>query len=312
MYVRNQVPYEVRIKGRDLATGKNVGSRHYLKNAAFTGMPAYGADLGNGATTTALLASFQSNFEATLLPLLSIQAKVDSYEMRSIVGAGFASPQVSITAMGSSLTETFITTATPHGLNNGDSAFVSGIVTPILANGLWVNVTKVSNVEFKASYLFTPAWTYTGPGKVQKVAGSMSWLYGDLETLTSTAIGGISGDSVATFADASIRRLNAGVGRSFRSRFSLAPIGETSVQDGAFTSAAKTAWATALATFAAGINNGGSGPGNSSYPCIASKKISFGTASPFVESASWAPFTTGMTLHTYMGSQTKRKPRNLS
>jgi hypothetical protein len=139
-------------------------------------------------------------------------------------------------------------------------------------------------------------------------------MYSDKETLSDTTIGGITLDSMPLFADASIVRANAGIGKSFRSRFSLAPIAETDVVDGTFSTSRQTAWNAALATFNDLFANGGSDtPAGSgvSHACAVSQKVAFQGVSPFVTSDGWTFAVQNYRLHPYMGSQTKRKPRRL-
>ncbi len=309
--IRYAVPYEIRVIAKDLSSGRRTGCRQYLESAiqSDTTAPAYGAAIAGAGSTTTLLASFKTKWDA-FVALMSVNYQMELLEMRAITGKQYASPMVGIALIGTNPTDTFYTTSSPHGFSNGQSVFVQGVTTPAGANGLKMGITRISATEFSAPGPNVGA--YTGAGIVQRAIGQQQWIYEDKETLIDTTIGAITGDAVALFADASIVRANTGVGKSFRSRFSLAPIAESDVVDGIFTSGRQTAWNTALALLVSGYVNGGSdSTGGFSVPVAVSQKLAFLQTSPFASSFSWAKQITTMRLHPNMGSQVKRKVKVL-
>lgn len=312
--IRYLVPYEIRVIAHDAISGRRSGHRQYWRTTPDGAIAAYGDTVPGGSSTTTMLANFKTLYEAKILPLLSVNYVMEGYEMRAMLGKHWGTPTVGISAMASTLTATRIVTGTPHGLVTGDAAYVQGVTTPPGVNGWYSGITKINNNEIEIPILIAGAWVYTGAGTVQKIYGNMDWIYADLENLTSTTAGSVTGEAVALFADASIQRFNPGIGKSWRSRFSLAPIGESDVEDGSFSSAALALWATALnsSNFNTNIVNGGSGSAAAMYAAVVSKLKAFQTLSPFAESDSWCKDVTSYRVHHYMGSQTKRKPKRLA
>jgi hypothetical protein len=302
-----QVPYEVTVKAADLKSGKPVSNNFYMKSGTAVGAPpAYGAAVP-GASLTVFLTNFRTSY-ATLRALLSVNYKVLEYQARSMIGKKTTAPSNPIASLVSSLTA-IVGTSVPHGLSTGAIVTVHSVTAPAAVNGNWV-ITVMSPTSFSLDGS-APFATWSGDGFWQVAGGKQEILYGDIDSLPAADLGGVSGEAIALFASASVRRRNTGVGRNFRSRLSFSPIGESAVQDGKFTSAAATAWDTALNTYLfTSIENGATDPGmRIMYDLAVSKTLALGLPTPFTQSTSWTRFTTTFSLQPNNGSIVRRKPR---
>lgn len=307
--IRYRVPYELRVLAGDLATGRNLTNIFYLKSTVqLVSPPAYGDPIAGGGSTTTLLAALKTDYELGPLSMLSSKYKLQGYELRSMLGwqyDGSLFPIVGVSFGNPTLIQVFGT----GGLVDGDLVFLQGITGAVAANGLWP-VTVLSDKFFTVP-ADTTATPWTGGGQWQAVQGGKRWIYGDVETLGSSAVGGIVQESVALFATASVRRRGQTPGKSFQGRNSYSPIPETTVEMGTFTTSGKSGWATALNQWYGPFLNGGSEvPGSGqSYHYNVSKQIAFSQVTPFAESAAWSSLVLDMTLQPNMGSMLRRKPR---
>jgi hypothetical protein len=135
-------------------------------------------------------------------------------------------------------------------------------------------------------------------------------LYADTEIITTSDPGGVLGDALPLFATSSIRRLNSGVGRQFRSRFSLSPMSEADVVNGGFTAAQKAVMVTALNGLNVSYANGGTDAtsGNSNQVAFA-KSVALTLPSPFGQSDTFTALISSYQQQRNTGSLTRRKPR---
>lgn len=304
-----RVPYEIRVNATDLSSGKQVSNVFYTKcGIQLVAPPAYAQPVAGTSDTGTLLAAFKTLFKAQIVPLLSSQYRTVEYIMRAIMSYGYTTlyhPIASV-SVGS---PTVVNTSTPHGLVTGDSVDISGTTGTLSINQVWTATVTGPNTFTIATN--TTGQTYAGGGQEQKASGALKFIYGSLDTLADVQTGGIAGDALPLFSDASVRRLGADVGKSFQGRNSFAPIGEASQVDGAFTTSAKTAWTTALtALVGTPLANGGSDSSSSlNFLINVSKKIAFTKAAPFIGSDSWTSAVNSMSLRPNMGSFIRRKPK---
>lgn len=307
--IRYLVPYQVDIDAYDLTSLEQCGNTFYLRSGVqLVSPPAFGAPIAGSSTTTALLAAFQVVWETFATEVLSVKYKLRSYTMRGIVGKQYATPSRAILSLSIGTSEITIVSSGPHGLVNGESVRIFGVTSPFSVNGNFV-ATVVNGTTFTIALSISPV-VWTGDGFFQRAGGALTFTYVDKETLISTAVGGISGDTLPIFSTISVQRLNAGVGRNWRSRFELSPIGESFNDFGKLTTAAIASVATSLTDFNVGVSNGGSDTGSqNSYQVAISRQLAMAQLTPFTESASWCRICDIMTAHTNLGSLTARKPR---
>jgi len=307
--IKYRVPYEIRVRAGDLASGKNVSNAFYVKvPVQLVSPPAYGQPIAGGGDTATLLASFKTAFESGPLTMLSAKYVLTGYEMRSLEGWSFGGATFPITAVGVGLPTTIQVVST-GGLVTGDLVSINGVVGATNANGVWT-ITVVDGTKFTIT-ANTSLQIWGGGGSWQAAAGAKRWNYGQLEYLASTAAGALGAEAVTLFATASVRRRSVTAGKSFQGRNSYSPIPEASVENGTFTTSAKAGWVTGLNTFMGPFLNGGTevpGSGNS-FLYNVSKRVAFAQVSPFIESADWSAIVAEMTLQPDMGSLIRRKPR---
>jgi hypothetical protein len=270
-------------------------------------VPAYGALVAGGGSLITFLNSFITAF-AGIRALLNAKYSTIDYTARSIVAKKFSSPSKPIAALVSSLS-TIVVTGTPHGLTTGQTVNIYGITAPVAANGLWV-ITVVSPTQFSlnGSGVFA---IWTGDGFWQVASGKQELQYGDTATVADVAVGGVGGDALPLYVSASVRRLNAGVGRNFRSRLSFSPMSEADSVDGGWVAGTKTAWATALSAFLTFfIDNGSTDVGQSIMSdFVVSPTQALALVSPFTQADSWTKVITSLSLQRNSGSLVRRKPR---
>lgn len=314
--IRYAVPYEVRILAHDLTTARRVSTKLYFQTQSNSGGPIpYGDVIPGTGDTTTLLTNFKALWDTFIGTTMSVKYVMDQLEMYEIDGYAYGTPYSTVINMAVTLTATYFTTASPHGFTTGDSVVVGGVTTPAAANGLWTNIVVDSPTQWHAAPTITGFTGFVGPGYNQKVFGQQGFDYESKTVLTDTTPGTIAGDAVALFADASIQCINNGVGKSWRQRISLAPIAESQVADGSFTAGAITTWTTALLTLYNGflsMQNGGSNAGSKfMQPVRVSKKKALTLPTPFTTYVPWVKLQSSFSLHAYMGSQVKRKPKKL-
>jgi len=306
--IRYLVPYQVDILANDSTTGNRIGNTlYYICNPQTTSPPAYGAAIAGSGSTTTLLTSIDTAWTALVLATLSNTYVGVEMTMQAIIGYGYSTPFLSISALIVGPTLTTIQTSTPHGLSAGDFVSINGVTGTTGVNGTW-NVGVLNLFQFTISY--NTAGTWTGGGSVQLVQGRQNFLYADKEVKTTTAIGGVSGDALPMFVDVDVRRINPGVGKSFRSRIAMCPVPESQTAFGALDGTAMTTWTTALAAFNVGLDNGGSDTTSKfSYCSVVSRKLASSFPSPFTFSTGWTQYCSLLAQHANLGSQNNRKPK---
>lgn len=307
--IRYLVPYQIDVLGKDLTTNKRIGNTFYVRNQLQSvSPPAYGAPIAGSGDTATLLTQFANAWEVMITAVLSTKFQMVSYTMRAMMGWGYGTPVIGINALITGGLNTVIQTGTPHGLVTGNAARITGVTAPSGANGIW-NVSVVSPTQLTIPVATTGAWSNNG--SIQSASGRQNWQYADQEVKQSTATGGVTGDALPIFSDVSVRRINSGVGKNFRSRVSMAPVGESMNDFGKLTTAALAIWVAELVTFTTFYDNGGSeNPGSGqSYNIAVSKQLASTVGSPFTESMSWGKGVTAMLPRTYLGSMLKRKPK---
>jgi hypothetical protein len=307
--IRYLVPYEITVHAVDLASGKAISNNFYYRtNPQTTAAPSYGADIAGSGDEATFLGNFRSVFLSSLITRLNANYKVRDYTMRAILGKRYPSPLLVISSLLPG-PPALVSTASAHGLTTGTVVLIQGVTAPALANGFWP-VTVLSPFSFQLNgSTFGGVWS--GDGVVQSSVGQLEFLFGDLlQTVPASDIGSVVGDALPVFATSSIRRLNNGVGRHFRSRFSMSPMSEVDALDGGFTAAQKALMATALSTFGAQIVNGGSdSTSRFSVPVVISKQLAFGQVSPFAASSPFVREVTAMVQQPNNGSLVRRKPK---
>jgi hypothetical protein len=305
--IRYQVPYQVTVVARDAGSGKSVTNSFYFRcGPQVTSTPAYGGVILGPSSTATFLANFRTAF-AAVLARLNANYRTIEYNTVSLLGKRFSSPLFPILAEVNG-PPVAISTPFPHGFVTGQSVIVAGVTTPPGVNGNWV-ITVISPTAFQLiGAIAAGAWS--GDGTVQRIAGSVEFLAADKEVLVGVDAGLVAGDALPLFATSSVRRLNAGVGRQFRSRFSLSPMSEADGVDGAFTGTQQALMVTALTNFMVPVANGGSDATSGlMYHSAVSRRAAFALSSPFVESYLWCVTLASMVQQPNQGSLVRRKPR---
>jgi len=305
--IRNQVLYEVRIFGYDLTTNKTIDGKQYLKNAIPTAATAYGAAIPGSGSTTTLLGNFGTAYEAMILVLASTKLQLQRYEMRAVMGYDYPTQAFPINALVVSPLSVQVSSATPHGRITGDLVQISGVTTPAAVNGIW-SVARLDNYQLELTLTTTGAWA--GGGQFQHVSGQPTLRYEDLELLSTVAAGGVGGDALPIFSNFSVLRHNLGIGKSWRSRFSLAPVPESTNDFGKIVAGSMAGVQAAIDGLLAPILNGGSDvPGSGQmYLTAFSKKLAREQPTPFTSSHQFSLAVTSLELHQRLGSQLQRKP----
>ncbi len=307
--IRYYVPYRVTVRANDLASSKAISNSWFFVNGLqLVAPPPYGGIIAGSGSTVTFLASFIAAY-AGIRALLNANYSTVEYEVSALIGKRYSTPLGPITGLTFGLTQIFISTGTPHGLVTGEFVSIVGVTTPAFVNGVWgITVTGPSTFSLPIA---SSSSTWSGDGYWQLASGTQEFLLADTTITPSVAVGGVSGQALPLFAAASVRRLNTGTGRNFRSRVSLSPMSESDSLDGGWVAGTKTAWATALATFFnATIVNGGTDSGSQlmGHAAVSLKKA-LGLPTPFTQSDTWSSYLTGFTLQPNAGSITRRKPR---
>lgn len=243
------------------------------------------------------------------MPILSVNYETVDFRCRAIIGRAYPTPLLAITGVSALLGgETRITTAVPHGLSPLDTVSITGITMPSSMNGQWIVQQVINATEFNITFTFGGSWTLDG--QVQLVYGQQELVYSDNDLDDEVFLGAVSGDAVPLFADASVRRINPGTGRNWKSRISLAPIGETSQTQGKFNSTFQTAfdgWAAFMILPV--LNAVTTLDRNKMMLSAMSRKIAFSQPTPFTDSELWCKEVSALVVQPNLGSMTRRKPR---
>lgn len=294
-----QVPYEVLVLARDAKSGKRVSNTLYYADPTAGG---YGATLG-GSSQASFLTNVINRWVNFVVPVLSINYTLVSFRCRAIMGWRFPTPQTVVVGVTPGLTFTSIATAGTHGLVNGDAVSISGTAGVTGLNNYWVPVTVTSSTTFTIPAVLTG--TLSVFGLVQKIEGEQELEYQDNLEVTDTTVGGIAGEAIPLYCAASVRRLNNGVGRNWRSHISLGPLGESQNENGKFAAAAFTAFETGVDA----LNNSETNDVTNMYPIVVSKTLAFQQQTPFLDSVSWIRYTTDFATRRNLGSVVARKPK---
>jgi len=301
--MRRQTPYQVDIKANDLSSGKAITNILYYVNDD-TG--AHGSTLA-GTDEATFLGNVQANWETFILPVLSVNYSAPTYRARAITGWRWPSPYVDVIGYSAGLTFFSVTTGSPHGLVDHQSVSITGTAGVTGLNAAWSDITVVSPTSFTVDTPTPPPGALTVIGKVQAIAGTREFVYEDnAEIATSAAVGSIAGDAVPLFVAASVRRINPGIGRSWRSHISLGPLGESQVENGRFGNAAFATFETAIDNLNTVLSIGG---GFTIKPAIVSRKVAFTIQTPFPLMDDWVQLVSDFATRKNLGSIVSRKPR---
>lgn len=307
--IRYAVPYEINVFAKDNASGRAISNKHYyICGQQLVNPPPFGSAIAGSGSTTTALNNFGILYQASIVLGLNHNYTMISYVMQAILGKRYSSPLFPIQGVAVG-TPTTLTTASPHGLITGQQIVIYGVTSPAVVNAVWVvDVIGPYSFSLRGSSLQGP---WSGDGMMQKVQGSWEFLYADKETsIANLQPGLIVGDALPLFCTGSVRRLNAGIGRAFRSRFSLSPMSESDSIDGGFTSTVLIAWSGRLNNFRAGFANGGTDSGSGlMVPVALSHKAAFAQPSPFTSNTAFTAAITGYRLQQNTGSLVRRKPK---
>jgi hypothetical protein len=304
--IKYRVPYEFTVNAVDLGRGKRTTNIYYLRTAFATGTFAY-ADSLPGSDTATLMTSVGGSYVLNILPVLNANYKLTSFVLRSILGKQYRTPFFPIAALvpGAPIS---ISTMFPHNFVTGMYVYVRGVSGTVLANGVrQITVTSTTSFTLNGS---NDAVAWGGDGEVQLASGPYQFSYGDTLITPQSSAGGVTGDAYALFATGSVRRLNVGVGKNFRSRISVSPFSESDIKDGAFTSARQSAINAAWAAWNVGYSNGGTDPiAGLSYHVAVSKKIAQTLPLIFPSDQPWTAGGVTFSLQPNTGSLVRRKPK---
>jgi hypothetical protein len=185
---------------------------------------------------------------------------------------------------------------------------VQGVTSPPAANAVWtITVLTPDSFSLNGS---NSALLWSGDGQYQLATGAYQFFYADKVVQISATFGGIAGDALPLFSTASVRRLNNGIGKSFRSRVSMGPMSESDSLDGGLLPARITAINAAFNTFNGFYSNGGTDPGAGlSAQCAISKKIASTLPLVFLSETPWSQGGVTFSVQRNLGSLVRRKPR---
>jgi len=302
--VRNLVPYEVTFKAHDLASGKPISNARYVRSGDAGG--GYGA-LISGSDVTTFLTAMLGQWTTTPNPMvdnLSTKYEMVSVVAQAIVGHGYPTP---VLACGATLSagSFSLSTPTPHGLTVGQYVLVSGFSSPTTLNQSW----RIDNVvdPFTIVILGTITGPVAGTGFLQRAYGRHRFNYVDRVEILDSTTGVVTGDALPLFADFSMRRLNTGTGRNWKSRLSVAIVAEDDQSNGRIANARITALNLTGATMGTSAWTTGGSQDMRDY--AVSKQIAFSQPNPYTEADTWTRPVTGYVVRDNLGSFVKRKPK---
>src|SRR5262249_6052259 len=97
--IRYMVPYQVKVSAGDVKSGKPLSNYFYLQNQAnAVGPQSYGSPIPGSGDLQTLLNNFKTAYETNMLPVLSINYKLQKYQIRAITGWAYGSPFYSVTS----------------------------------------------------------------------------------------------------------------------------------------------------------------------------------------------------------------------
>lgn len=304
--IKYAVPYEFAVKAIDLGSGKPSTNLYYLRNGNATGSFAYGDPLP-GSDNNTLMTNVAGLYILSIPPFMNANYKMVAFVLRSIIGKQYRTPFMTIAALYPGAPIAVVTTF-PHNLHTGDFVYVRGVSGTTGANGVrQITVTSTTGFTLNGT---NDAVAWGNDGEVQLASGPYQFAYGDSLTVTNTTAGGVVGDALPHFSTGSIRRLNTGVGKNFRSRVSLSPFSEADQKDGAFVAGSVTAINAGFAAWNVGHSNGATDVGAGlSYHNAISKKIAATQPLIFTTSSTWCASVTSFKVQPNMGSLLRRKPK---
>lgn len=300
--IRDSVPYSIKLNAKDVSSGKLISNEVFYKTSTSGGV--YGANTA-GDTATAL-GVYVANWTSNLVALLNSNYTMISGVMRAIMGHQWTTPVLAVNGVAVVGTTIEITTASPHGLSEHNSILISGSASPVGFNGYHtdVHVINPTTFSFDAGTVVGP---FPGPNTFQKVAGTHEFIYADQETLLDSTTGGnTTSEMMPLVCTLSVRRLNPGVGRNWRSRLSISCLNEIDNINGRLAATALANYTTACSGLDNSINAGG---GVTLAAIVVSKQIAFQQVSLFTESSTWTRFATDYVPQKNIGSFTRRKPK---
>jgi len=306
--IRYLVPYQVDLFHTEDETEQRIMNTFYLKSdVQTTTPPAYGLPiLGSGSTAT-MLSNVNSLWAAGPLTELSAHAEFLGSRCRAMLGYAYPTALRAISSASIVGSIVMLTTSTPHGFSTGNIVLIANATGTMPLNGSWM-ATVIDNLTFSITGP-TPG-TYLGGGTVQSATGQVSFVYGDNDELVDSANGGVVGQMLPAYVSVDVRRINSGVGRSYRSRIGFGPIGEASQSGGKLEPGSQASIDAAFATFI-NIGNGGTdATSNKMNHYALSKQRAFIAANPFIQSAGFTAPVQSFSARLNLGSQNSRKARS--
>ena len=312
--IKNRHVYQIVQEGVDTKSSKKVVNIFYTRNDAQTGGAlVYGDPIAGSSSLATLIANWSTAWKTVILPYLSV-----NYEMTRTVGNEIVGKQYrtllrtisSLSATGTSLV--LVTAVSPHGLADGDHVQISGVGIPSAVNGVW-QIQVYNSSAFLLLGSAAVAGTWSNDGSWRKASGPFNWRFDDHAEFVGDngQAGSITGDAMPLYVSASNRHITARVGRNWRSKTSMSPLGESQCVDGRLTATAlgniSTAWDSYISS---PVANGGSDTGSQRQLLVTA---SGGKASvltdPFDQSDTWAANMIQLYSQPNLGSVLRRKPR---
>jgi len=298
--IMTRVPYEVTLFATDTKSGKAISNTLYYKTI---GIGTYGASIG-GTDQATFQAAVLARWTTFILAVLSSHYVMSSIRSRAIEGWKWGSPLRGWVGSSPSLTFTSIATATPHGFTSGNVVQLNGSIGATVVAGVYGPITVTGLNTFTIPVVLASGAVTSGTA--QEVLGGTEFTYSNNLETTDTSAGSITGEAAPLFCSASVRRLNAGVGRNWKSRISLSPFAEPDVVNGMF----ESAFFTSLQANVDGLNNNeAAGGGFVMTPIVVSRQVALLLSNIFTESDTWTRDIVDFTARRNMGSIISRKPK---
>lgn len=305
--ILNQVPYEVKINAIDLGSSKKISNTVYYRSD-----PAVGFGYGDPITGTNDATFIADVLAAWVAAAFGAKTAVhQNYKMvditsQAIIGRGFNTAITAILSALAGVSATTVVTATAHGLTTGDKVFINGAAGMTSLNNIWSNITVVDSITFTIPASIPG--TYTGGGLAQKANKPQQFQYSNKLVVPDSTVGLIGGEALPLYCDVSMRRLNTGVGKNWKSRLSIAIVSELHNIDGKLTAGALIIWTAFGNNFASIIPATGVG-GLVMRQVAVSRQIAFAQPTPFLEAGTWTRPVTDWVPQPNFGSFTRRKPK---
>ena len=299
--VINKRVYQTNIHAHDTQSGKPILNTVY--HMASTAAVGQGLPIVNSSVAT-FVAALQAQWDLFIVPRISVHYETQSYVCRGIVGWKWPTAQHAVIGSTPSLNFTAITTGDPHNFLDGMSVAITGTAGVTGLNAVFSPITVTGATSFTIPVQLPGALTQNG--LVQRVFGDRVFEYADHFELVQVTAGGRPGEALPLYCTASVRRLNLGLGKHFRSHLALGPLPESDVQDGRFETASYTTFATACQGLNNALTNGNPGQ---MFPMVVSKALALLQPSPFGDPGVWAVNVTDHVPRRNMGTALSRKLR---